>query len=1107
MDQDKTDAIENADNVHIEPTITVKNGSFTVNETGPFDVDEKTLSEVEQDIADLEVARKLIKKRLNVEKVEKKESPSSSVLTADMVATITDTITKELEARLGIKPSGSQKVRKKKKKKLKFRGEDDEEFTDASDESFVADDKSIATSIFSKSPLERLQGKLQRTIKSAQKTCDDFSTNRTMLEESRADIKRVLNQLEDGIDIQMAVQEEEEIVDQIDILKTLLSEINIFIDEDRLESEKRRLAPKSSLPTFDGNPVKFLSWLRDIDSQLRFYSEEETKISNLKRCLVGDGRHDTEDLIANIDSYEEVKRILKNKFGDLRVLLPAQREKIRMLLPARNETEENKNITTILNFYRLLESHKAIKEFNSETMFHSSAKLQTHNQHELQHRQCKTTSQFIDKLEDIRKYNHEILHLKPIVAGSRVHNRPNIGLNSLSASFTIKCRICEKVDHRESRCPLLANKSKDAVKSLLAQRKLCTLCLDRFDSSGSHNCKGDTYYNRKLKKNMKRSCGSCDGQLNHFICPCRRKARQTGGHGVRPLNVSSGVTPPSSSHAHNQGSVQASPLNQTSNGDMSALPGIPTIGSNLMNIQTNVIYLNGVPLGNTIYPSQTINIYCPWSNTYISVLLCYDSCSTTTIFCDSLIPFMTDYQKFSYNLDTAEDTHQIDGGTGELIIQTMHGNRYIQGLVKRIKNNVLSPHRVDVPADWITGYGLPACVATPGGPFTIIIGQDLNELKPIDLEDHNKLSLCKSRVDGKFLLHGAADSMSVVAKTNMIRCFRMGMSGISRSDQNWLDKSAPEEFPGYLPCAQHKIMQEQCSTCHENTEKPLNQAFEEEIILSGLNFDMNGADVNAEDGAKGSYVLDIPYNKYIQDLPIYREEIRMYMTRYAAKLQSAPEVAAALDKVVQKNISSQKLKWRKDIINENPEFEMLRQSFQPLNHVMKADSKTTPVRQVMNSSYSKAGLPSINDAMFVGSHKNKTIFDTLLMIRGFQILGVSDISQFYNNIKISEKDQALHTVLWRRHGILCDCGCPLEELCCMTLSFGMRCAQCAANLAKLDASLKFIAPVSSRAHQFVQSSYTDDLFTGGPDLEQLQRETRIISGPETPVVESDLSPT
>ena len=1094
----------------IEPVINVKEedqneNAFFIRDTGPYDVNPQTLSDIERDIADLEEARKLIKRKLKLKK-KPEESPPSSILTTDMVAAINDTIAKELEARLGKKAPEPSKKKKKRKQKLKFEEDSDgkdDQFVDASDESFIEDNKSIATSIFSKSPLERLQGKLHRINNSASHTIERFPNNRTVLEESRSDIKRVLNQLDDGIDINMAVQEEEEILDQIEVLKTQLSDINILLDQDRLESEKRRLAPKSSIPKFDGDPVKFLGWSRDIDNQLRFFTEDETKITNLKESLVGDHREETLELIANADSYDEVKRLLQSKFGELQVLLPSQRETIRSLFTARNEVEENKNITIILNFYRLLESHKSTKEFNSETIYHSTSKLQTHNQHELLHRQCKTTSQFVNKLEDIRKFNYEIMHLKPVITANgppRIRNRPNVGLHNLSASVTTKCRVCDKVDHRESRCPLLANKSIDAIKSLLAQRKTCTLCLGRYDSSGSHNCRGDTYYNRKYKKNMKRSCGSCDGQLNHFICPCRRKARQTGGHGVRPLNISSGVTLPPSAHAPNQVPVRVPPPSQTvpaNNGD--SLPGIPTIGSNLMNIQTNVIYLNGVPLGNTIYPSQTINIYCPWSNTYIPVLMCYDTCSTTTIFCDSLIPFMTDYQKFSYNLDTAEERHPIDGGTGELIIQTMAGNRYIQGLVKQIKNNVLSPHRVDVPADWITGYGLPACVATPGGPFTIIIGQDLNDLKPIDLEDHNKLSLCKSRVDGKLLLHGAANNLSAVAKTNMIRCFRMGISGISQSDQNWLDKVAPEEFPGYLPCAQHKIMQDTCSTCHENTSKPLNQAFEEELILSGLAFNMNGTESPThgagipDNGAKGSYVLDIPYNKYIQDLPTYREEIRTYMTRYTAKLRSIPEVATALDKVVEKNISSQKLKWRKDIICENPEFEAQRQSFQPLNHVIKADSKTTPVRQVMNSSYSKAGLPSINDAMFVGAHKNKSIVDTLMMIRGLQILGVSDISQFYNNIKISEKDQALHTVLWRRHGILCDCGCPLEELCCMTLQFGMRCAQCAANLAKLDASLKFIAPVSSRAHQFVQSSYTDDLFTGGPDLEQLQRETRIIS--------------
>ena len=54
-------------------------------------------------------------------------------------------------------------------------------------------------------------------------------------------------------------------------------------------------------------------------------------------------------------------------------------------------------------------------------------------------------------------------------------------------------------------------------------------------------------------------------------------------------------------------------------------------------------------------------------------------------------------------------------------------------------------------------------------------------------------------------------------------------------------------------------------------------------------------------------------------------------------------------------------------------------------------------------------------------------------------------------------------------------------------------AQCAANLAKLDASLKFIAPRSLSAHHFVESSYTDDLLAGGSDLEQLQEETEIIT--------------
>ena len=153
---ESADKIEKAPSNPIEPEISVKEedkneNSFFIRDTGPYDVNEQTLSEIEQDIADLEVARKLIKKRL---KKKPEESPQSSILTTDMVAAISDTISKELEARLGKKVPEPSKKKKKRKQKLKFEEDSDgkdDRFVDASDESFIADDKSIATSIFSKS--------------------------------------------------------------------------------------------------------------------------------------------------------------------------------------------------------------------------------------------------------------------------------------------------------------------------------------------------------------------------------------------------------------------------------------------------------------------------------------------------------------------------------------------------------------------------------------------------------------------------------------------------------------------------------------------------------------------------------------------------------------------------------------------------------------------------------------------------------------------------------------------------------------------------------------------------------------------------------------------
>ena len=114
--------------------------------------------------------------------------------------------------------------------------------------------------------------------------------------------------------------------------------------------------------------------------------------------------------------------------------------------------------------------------------------------------------------------------------------------------------------------------------------------------------------------------------------------------------------------------------------------------------------------------------------------------------------------------------------------------------------------------------------------------------------------------------------------------------------------------------------------------------------------------------------------------------------------------------------------------------------------------------------------------MFTGPHLNQLIFHTLISLHVHKYLAASDIDRFYNCVKIHAKDSKLMTLLWKKHGILCDC-CPFKEMVHTSLSYDMKCAQCVSNLCKIDASRKFILPLSAKTHESILLSYTDDIFT------------------------------
>ena len=56
----------------LQPDISVKEEEFFKRDTGPYDVNQQTLSDIERDIADLEEARDIIKKKLKVKKPGKR---------------------------------------------------------------------------------------------------------------------------------------------------------------------------------------------------------------------------------------------------------------------------------------------------------------------------------------------------------------------------------------------------------------------------------------------------------------------------------------------------------------------------------------------------------------------------------------------------------------------------------------------------------------------------------------------------------------------------------------------------------------------------------------------------------------------------------------------------------------------------------------------------------------------------------------------------------------------------------------------------------------------------------------------------------------------------
>ena len=102
---------------------------------------------------------------------------------------------------------------------------------------------------------------------------------------------------------------------------------------------------------------------------------------------------------------------------------------------------------------------------------------------------------------------------------------------------------------------------------------------------------------------------------------------------------------------------------------------------------------------------------------------------------------MSEFSPCEFKFDTAESSHPISGEIGKIAIQGSSGLITLSGVVKKIRNNMLHPQRIEIPTNWCNTFNIPSAVLSPSGPFTIIVGIDNFELKLDTLATYGKLSI------------------------------------------------------------------------------------------------------------------------------------------------------------------------------------------------------------------------------------------------------------------------------------------------------------------------------------------------------------------------------
>ena len=160
---------------------------------------------------------------------------------------------------------------------------------------------SYGTSIFEQNPVKLQLHQLRKVLRDSHRRRDQFPEHRELLEQSRDSITKVLDRYEKEARTfpRIAPAEMDELCRLADEVDEERIRLCIMIGDLQRESQERRNMPRIVYPQFSGNALDFLSFQKEMDSAMKYLTDNQKRTS-YRKAMTGENRREILDHLSRL---------------------------------------------------------------------------------------------------------------------------------------------------------------------------------------------------------------------------------------------------------------------------------------------------------------------------------------------------------------------------------------------------------------------------------------------------------------------------------------------------------------------------------------------------------------------------------------------------------------------------------------------------------------------------------------------------------------------------------------------------------------------------------------------------------------------------------------